>query len=57
MRVNDGKVVAGFRLPSRAPFTVNEMAWIDMLRMIVGDADPKPTLAAVQAMTTWLRAR
>ena len=51
----DRRVVEGFKLPSNAPLTVNERAWIDMLRMIVGDADPKPTLSAVQALTAALR--
>lgn len=55
MTVNDRKVVAGFKLPSNTPLTVNERAWIDMLRMIVGDSDPKPTLSAVQALAASLR--
>ena len=41
----DRRVVAGFKLPSNAPITENERAWIDMLRSIVGDADPAPTLS------------
>lgn len=53
----DRKVVEGFKLPSSAPLTRNERAWIDMLRMIAGDADPKPTLTAVQALTASLRSR
>lgn len=57
MKGTDRKVVAGFKLPYKAPLTSNELAWIDMLRMIVGDSDPKPTFAAVQAMTARLRAR
>ena len=57
MTGTDRKVVAGFKLPYKAPLTSNELAWIDMLRMIVGDSDPKPTFAAVQAMTARLRAR
>lgn len=57
MTGNDRKVVADFKLRSKAPFTANEVAWIDMLRMIVGDADPKPTLSAVQASTASLRIR
>ncbi len=36
--------------PRRTPITANELAWIDMLRSIVGDADPPPTLAGVQAL-------
>jgi hypothetical protein len=42
--------VVGFKLPSYAPPTENELAWISMLRAIVGDSDPRPTLAAVQAL-------
>ena len=44
------RVDAGFKLPSTAPITENERAWIDMLRCIVGNADPAPTLAGVQAL-------
>ncbi len=47
---NDRRVVEGFKLPSTAPITPNERDWIDMLRCIVGDADPPPSLMAVQAL-------
>ena len=50
MRVNDRRVVKCFKLPSTAPVTTNERDWIDMLRCIVGDADPPPSLIAVQAL-------
>ena len=50
MRGDDRLVVEGFRLPSTAPITDNERDWIDMLRCIVGDADPSPTLPGVQAL-------
>lgn len=50
MTDRDRRVVEGFRLPSIAPLTENERAWIDMLRAIVGDRDPAPTLEAVQAL-------
>ena len=50
MKNDDRRVVAGFKLPSTSPITENERAWIDMLRCIVGDADPAPTLAGVQAL-------
>ena len=50
MTGEDRRVVEGFKLPSFAPLTENEMAWISMLRAIVGDSDPVPTLAAVQAL-------
>ena len=43
-------IVEGFKLPSYAPPTQNELAWISMLRAIVGDSDPVPTLAAIQAL-------
>jgi hypothetical protein len=35
--------------------TANERGWIDMLRCIAGDADPPPSLAAVQALRVALR--
>jgi hypothetical protein len=50
MSGEDRRVVEGFKLPSYAPPTENELAWISMLRAIVGDRDPVPTLAAVQAL-------
>ncbi len=50
MMNNDKLVVEGFKLPSTAPITPNERDWIDMLRCIVGDADPPPTLLGVQAL-------
>ena len=50
MITDNRRVVAGFKLPSTAPITANERDWIDMLRCIVGDADPPPTFVAVQAM-------
>ncbi len=50
MMLNDKLVVEGFKLPSTAPITANERDWIDMLRCIVGDADPPPRLPAVQAI-------
>jgi hypothetical protein len=50
MMNNDKRVVEGFKLPSTVPITLNERDWIDMLRCIVGDADPPPRLPAVQAL-------
>ena len=50
MTGNDKRVIAGFRLPASTPLTENEHAWIEMLRAIVGDRDPAPTLDAVQAL-------
>jgi hypothetical protein len=50
MMNNDKLVVEGFKLPSTALITQNERDWIDMLRCIVGDADPPPRLPAVQAL-------
>lgn len=50
MTGKDRRVVEGFKLPSYAPLTENELAWISMLRAIAGDSDPVPTLAAVQAL-------
>ena len=56
MKVQDRRVVEGFKLPSTAPLTANEWDWIDMLRCIVGDADPPPRLSAVQALRVGLTA-
>ena len=50
MTRNDRRVIEGFRLPASSPLTENERAWIEMLRAIVGDRDPAPTLDAVQAL-------
>ena len=50
MRNDERRVYEGFKLPSTAPITMNERDWIDMLRCIVGDADPPPSLKAVQAL-------
>ncbi|WP_210526874.1 hypothetical protein [Rubellimicrobium arenae] len=44
------KIIEGFRVPDDRPPTENELARIEMLRAIVGDRDPPPTLAAVQAL-------
>jgi hypothetical protein len=57
MTHEDRKVVEGFRRPAVGPLTVNEWAWIDMLRTIVGVRDPVPTLAAVQALYKALHPR
>ncbi len=50
MSLNDRRVVECFKLPSTAPITTNERDWIDMLRCIVGDADPRPSLMTAQAL-------
>ncbi len=50
MSAKDRYVYEGFKLPSTDPITKNELAWVDMLRPIVGDADPSPPLAGVQAL-------
>jgi hypothetical protein len=55
MNGDDRRVVEGLKLPSTRPITENERAWIDMLRCIVADADPRPTLEAVQALRLALR--
>lgn len=44
------KIVKGFALPDRSLPSENEFAWIVMLRAIVGDQVPPPTLRAVQAL-------
>ena len=50
MSVRDRQVFEGFKLPSTDPITENELAWIHLLRSVVGDADPPPTLAGVLAL-------
>lgn len=42
---NDGAAPA-----SRQMLTMNEMAWIEFLRLISCDRDPPPTLRAIQAL-------
>jgi hypothetical protein len=45
------RVVEGFKLPDDRPeLTENELAWIQILRAIVGDRDPPVTLPAVDAL-------
>jgi hypothetical protein len=55
MTGQDRRVVEGFKLPPYAPPTQNELAWISMLRAIVGDTDPRPTVKAVLALWGALR--
>ena len=57
MRKDDRRVVEGFKLPSTGPITANEFAWIEVLRLIVGDADPPPASAAIQAFRRALSER
>lgn len=57
MSREDRQVFEGFKLPSTAALTENERAWVDFLRMIVGDRDPAPTLAGVQALREALEPR
>lgn len=44
------RVVAGFKVPTTAPVSDNEMLWIDMLRLIFHDRVPVPKLPLVQAL-------
>ena len=57
MRKDDRRVVEGFKLPSTGPITANEFAWVEDLRGIVGDADPPPASAAIQAFRRALSER
>ncbi len=50
MTGEEPRVVEGFRLPSNSSLTRNELAWVEMLRVIVGGRDPPPTHAGVQAL-------
>ena len=47
MMKHDRRVVEGFKLPSTGPITENEFAWVEMLRLVVGDDDPPPTSEAI----------
>ena len=55
MTGKDIRIVAGFILPLDHPVTQNEMAWIEMLRAIMGIRDLTPTAASVHALSTALR--
>jgi hypothetical protein len=50
MSGSDRHVFEGFRAPSKDPTTENELAWIHLLRSVVGDSDPPPALAGVLAL-------
>lgn len=50
MSTKDRYVDEGFKLPSTDPRTENEPAWMHLLRSVVGDAAPPPTLAGVRAL-------
>lgn len=54
-RPTETRVVAGCRLPFEGPTTLNELAWIAMIREIADGRDPAPSLAAVQALRGALR--
>jgi hypothetical protein len=49
------KVVGGFRTPGDRPLTSNEWGWLEMLRLLLGDADPQVTLPAVDALRRALK--
>lgn len=57
MMKHDRRVVEGFKLPSTGPITENEFAWVEMLRLVVGDDDPPPTSGAALAFRRSLSAR
>ena len=44
------KVVAGCKLPSTAPPSDTELAWIEFLRLICDDDVPGPTLPLMQGL-------
>jgi hypothetical protein len=50
MSAKHGYVYEGFKLPSTDPIIQNVLAWINVHRAVVGDADPPPTLAGAQAL-------
>ena len=49
MSRDDRRVVEGFKLPSTGRIIANEYAWIEMLRLVVGDDLPPPPSEAIQA--------
>ena len=56
--IKDGRrVVEGFKLPSTGPITENEFAWIEMLRLVIGDDDPPPASGAALAFRRALSER
>ena len=57
MKKHDRRVVEGFKLPSTGPITENEFAWVEMLRLIVGDDDPPPTSSSALALRRALSER
>lgn len=50
MSGKDRQVFEGVKAPSSDPITDNELAWIHLLRSVLGDDDPLPTLAGVLAL-------
>ena len=57
MMEHDRRVVEGFKLPSTGPITANEYAWIEVLRLIVGDDDPPPASSSALALRRALSER
>ena len=49
-RPREMRVVEGCRLPFEGAPTPNELAWIAIIREIAVGRDPKPGLAAAQAL-------
>ncbi|MGO4916639.1 hypothetical protein [Pseudogemmobacter sp. W21_MBD1_M6] len=50
MTGNHTEKAVGFRLPSEVPFTENERAWIDLIRLASNNSDPRPALSLVQGL-------
>ncbi len=44
------RIVLGFKRPPEGALSENERAWIEFLRIVSNNGDPKPTLARVQAL-------
>lgn len=44
------RVIEGCRLPDDRSLTPSGRAWVEVLRVIAGDADPPVTLGAVQLL-------
>ncbi len=50
MNSSERNIYEGVKAPSTNSITENEQTWLQLLRSVVGDADPPPTLAGVLAL-------
>lgn len=50
MNSSDRYIYEGVKAPLTDPLTENELAWMQLLRSVSGDADPPLTIAGVLAL-------